>query len=1177
MAPKPPSGAATQWGLEPLLGSESGAMPSSGSPAARSGTLPDPSLSEMGQPPSTMTSGPSTMSTSRVERILRKRMQKSQSSHSFNAEDEGQEFADAHSDGDEDESQRLILIANRLPVTAEQKPDGTWKLEISAGGLVSALLGVASFRTTWIGWPGIYVPEGPDRDQLAEALMAEGYIPVFLDESYVDMYYNGFCNQILWQLFHYVPLNLDSKLTETQTLQMQWEAYKAANKAFASVALDIYQEGDVVWCQDYHLMLVPELLKNSYPKMKVGWFLHTPFPSSEIYRTLPLREEVLRATLKADLIGFHTYDYARHFVSACTRILGLEGCPEGVIDGGQLTRVAAFPIGIDPDRFIKAMDMPQVRSHVSELLNRYAGRKVMLGVDRLDMIKGIPQKLLAYEKFLEEHPEWRDKVLLVQIAVPSRTDVPEYQKLRSMVHEIVGRINGKYGTLTHVPIHHLDRSLAFIELCALYAITDVLLVTSLRDGMNLVSYEYVACQSDNAGVLILSEFAGAAQSLGAGALLVNPWNIIDMAQAIEDALCMSDDERRERHRQMYMHVTIHTAQTWADTFIQELNDTHVENELRIRHVPPPLDIPTTVDAFRKAKGRRLLVLGCNSTLTQSVETPVAPKRHFAQIKAQRKITQMTAECVRKLSENDAVTLVIISGTDRKRLMENFGHLKTVWLVAENGLYMRPPPSVFPPRHSGDPWVCNLPSINSEDWKTAVQLVFEYFCERTPRSYMEIRESSIIWSYKFADAEFGRLQARDLLQHLRTGPISNAPVDIVEGARSVEARPASVSKGMGMQHLLAYMRAHAGQFAVDFDYIFAAGHFLGRDENLFAFLEGRNISGNQKETQGQSIYTGGQLPGGQGSLTVATYRSPRGDGGGDPVPAGGELQPSADSHQDRGAPPSTSDKQPEQTEPGSTSFLAQLVHARNRMQRQGISAPHSPRSQPGSPMRGMRHSADFHESGHDLSDLTGRLEAQFFDSTPSSLAEGGSSTNLLTHLVQVKTRLHMERHGASAPHSPGTTTPGSPGMWEAASTRRSAEFPVHGGIDPAVLRGRLDAHYRRSSTSSLPMPKARTTALMHLNSTNSRRESITSREVHNLPPRYLFTCNVGRMPSSARNSVSGNSEIEALLVQMVECLPHIPPLPAVVAHSSEEPSAGSSPASPKVMEADARSRLKTLQF
>ena len=364
---------------------------------------------------------------------------------------------------DGEPTQRLIVVANRLPVSAYKDAAGKWQLQVSAGGLVSALMGVGNFQTKWIGWPGVYIEAGQERDDLTAALQREGYAPVYLDQKTCDLHYNGFCNSVLWQLFHYVPLNIDSKLSETRTLAFQWAAHQLANRQFAEAVVPLYQPGDIVWVQDYHLMLLPAMLKEQRPQMKVGFFLHTPFPSSEIYRTLPVREELLRAVLRADLIGFHTYDYARHFVSACTRILGLEGTPAGVEDNGSLTRVAAFPIGIDPDRFTAALESPEVRANVAQLLNRYAGRKVMLGVDRLDMIKGIPQKLLAFEKFLEEHPEWRDKVLLVQIAVPSRTDVPEYQRLRSMVHEVVGRINGKFGTLTHVPIYHLDRQLSFDE------------------------------------------------------------------------------------------------------------------------------------------------------------------------------------------------------------------------------------------------------------------------------------------------------------------------------------------------------------------------------------------------------------------------------------------------------------------------------------------------------------------------------------------------------------------------------------------------------------------------------------------------------------------------------------------------------------------------------------------
>ncbi|GBG69703.1 hypothetical protein CBR_g4535 [Chara braunii] len=356
--------------------------------------------------------------------------------------------------------ERLLVVANRLPVCARREADGSWQLDLSAGGLVSALLGVKkNFETVWIGWPGMHVPDEWGRKTLTKALAEKGCVPVFLDEETVDQYYNGYCNNVLWPLFHYIGVTypMEDKLASTRSLQAQWLAYQFANRQFANVVLNEYREGDTVWCHDYHLMLLPSMLKEKSERMKVGWFLHTPFPSSEIYRTLPLRREILTGVLSSDLIGFHTYDYARHFVSSCSRILGHEGTPDGVenCQTGAITRVAAFPIGIDPDRFVEAVDDEAVKSYIAELRARFAGKKVMLGVDRLDMIKGIPQKLLAFEKFLEEHPDWGDRVILVQIAVPSRTDVPEYQRFSSQVHEIVGRINGRFGTVMNMPIHHL--------------------------------------------------------------------------------------------------------------------------------------------------------------------------------------------------------------------------------------------------------------------------------------------------------------------------------------------------------------------------------------------------------------------------------------------------------------------------------------------------------------------------------------------------------------------------------------------------------------------------------------------------------------------------------------------------------------------------------------------------
>jgi len=788
--------------------------------------------------------------TTRVDRLLKERIRRNRSHQLFDYDEASYDGPLDFVNGDGSASERLVVVANRLPVTCSKDQHGHWQLQVSAGGLVSALKGVSTYTTMWIGWPGIWVKPGRERDALTAMLVQEGCIPVWIDPTLLDMYYNGFCNSVLWQLFHYVPLNIDSwqKMSEHRAMQMQWQAYQVANQRFADVVLENYLPNDIMWIQDYHLMVLPSLLKAVVPKMKVGFFLHTPFPSSEMYRTLPVREEVLRAVLGADLIGFHTYDYARHFISSCTRILGLEGTPEGVENNGTICRVGTFPIGIDPERFTHALETDEVQSHVAKLLNRYAGRKIMLGVDRLDMVKGIPQKLLAFEKFLEEHPEWRDKVLLVQIAVPSRTDVSEYQKLRSMVHEIVGRINGQFGTLTYVPIYHLDTSLSFTELCALYAVTDVALVTSLRDGMNLVSYEYVACQSDNAGVLVLSEFAGAAQSLGAGAILVNPWNITDMAQAIEDSLCMSEEERRERHRQNYMHVQTHTAQHWADTFISELNDTHIEADLRMKHAPPPLNMQEVVQAYKNS-GKRLIVLGYNATLTTNTDAPIGrvgglgTKRTYQEQlgKSQAKVNPKILASLQELSRDPNNVLVIFSGSETHKLEEIFGDLP-VWLAAENGVFVRPPPQhLTPTQQSKRPWRALFHGI-SKEWMESVQLVFDYFCERTPRSSVEVRETSLVWNYKYADVEFGRIQARDLLQHLWTGPISNAPVEIIQGGKSVEVRPVSVTKGMSTQRMVGLMAEVYGINGVTFDFVLCIGHLLGRDENMYSFFEGVRVEG-----------------------------------------------------------------------------------------------------------------------------------------------------------------------------------------------------------------------------------------------------------------------------------------------------------------------------------------------
>lgn len=462
---------------------------------------------------------------------------------------------------------RLLLVSNRLPITIKRSDEGKYDMSMSSGGLVSGLSGLAKTTTfQWYGWPGLEVPENETQtlnDQLKQEYNA---VPVMLDDELADRHYNGFSNAIMWPLFHYHPGEITFDVSA-------WDAYTEANLLFAKAVAKDVQDNDMIWVHDYHLMLMPAMLReelgNTKKNVKIGFFLHTPFPSSEIYRILPVRNEILIGVLSCDLIGFHTYDYARHFLSSCSRILGLATTPNGVEFRGKVVTVGAFPIGIDPEKFDEGLQKPKVQERIAALEKKFQGVKLIVGVDRLDYIKGVPQKLHALEVFLTEHPEWIGKVVLVQVAVPSRQDVEEYQNLRAVVNELVGRINGKFGTIEFMPIHFMHKSVSFDELIALYSVSDVCLVSSTRDGMNLVSYEYIATQEKRHGVMILSEFTGAAQSLN-GSLIVNPWNTEELADAIHDAVTMGDEQRSLNYQKLSKYVRKYTSAWWGESFVTEL-------------------------------------------------------------------------------------------------------------------------------------------------------------------------------------------------------------------------------------------------------------------------------------------------------------------------------------------------------------------------------------------------------------------------------------------------------------------------------------------------------------------------------------------------------------------------------------------------------------------------------
>ena len=471
----------------------------------------------------------------------------------------------------------VLVVSNRIPVTISEEngesndndnESNKYSYKMSSGGLVTALQGLkTSFQ--WFGWPGLNITADEDRKSIENDLKSKfNCYPVWLSEEMADLHYNGFSNSILWPLFHYHPgeMNFD---------EIAWAAYIEANKLFTEEIFKKVKDNDIVWVHDYHLMLVPSMLREKINKqglknVKIGFFLHTPFPSSEIYRILPVRAEILQGLLGCDLIGFHTYDYARHFLSSIERILKLETSPQGIRFKNRDITVGAYPIGIDVDKFLDGLKKDNVQNRIKQLKSKFGDDcKLIVGVDRLDYIKGVPQKLHAFEVFLDTHPEWIGKVVLIQVAVPSRGDVEEYQNLRASVNELIGRINGKFGTIEFVPIHFLHKSVTFDELISLYSVSDICLVSSTRDGMNLVSYEYIACQQENKGTLILSEFAGAAQSLN-GAVIVNPWNTDELSDAIHEGLTISTEKKTANFNNMFNYVSKYTASYWGGNFVNEL-------------------------------------------------------------------------------------------------------------------------------------------------------------------------------------------------------------------------------------------------------------------------------------------------------------------------------------------------------------------------------------------------------------------------------------------------------------------------------------------------------------------------------------------------------------------------------------------------------------------------------
>tara|TARA_R110002050_G_scaffold94194_1_gene196192 strand:- start:4308 stop:6482 length:2175 start_codon:yes stop_codon:yes gene_type:complete len=673
---------------------------------------------------------------------------------------------------------KTIIVSNRLPVRIEKEND-EYLFKPSEGGLATGLGSIyKSGNNIWIGWPGASFDDDASQARVRASLRKENMLPVFLTEDDVNDYYLGFSNQTLWPAFHYFVqyINYDEK---------QWQAYQRVNQKFADAISENIEPGDTIWLHDYQLFLVAAYLREKHPDITIGFFLHIPFPSYEVFRMIPWRKELLKGMLGADYIAFHTYDDMRHFLSSVHRLVGYSYSRNEIQLENRLVVADSLPMGIDYQKFADNVMTEATKERVARYKETIGNQKLILSMDRLDYSKGIKKRLKAFELFLDDNPQYQEKVSLLLIVVPSRDKVPHYQELKEKVDEFVGHINSKFGRLSWTPIHYFYRSYPLDALSAFYSICDIALVTPLRDGMNLICKEYVASRDKKDGVLILSEMAGSAKELS-DALLINPNDIPSMAKTIKRAVEMPLQEQKEHIEIMQRSLQKYNIFSWVDLFMQNLNTVKQMQEKMATHQLVAKSEAAVLKEYQESD-KRLLFLDYDGTLVGFNDDPLA--------------CQPDAELLRiltALSDNPKNEVIIISGRKADTLGEWLGHLK-VNLVAEHGIWTK--------KYQKD-WEMHS-DLMDQEWKDEARQLIEFYIDRTPGSFLEEKRNALVWHYRKVEKGLGELRSSEFSSHLRHF-MQEKDLQVLNGNQVVEIKPNAINKG---KIAAKYYRAKQPDFAL----------------------------------------------------------------------------------------------------------------------------------------------------------------------------------------------------------------------------------------------------------------------------------------------------------------------------------------------------------------------------